>query len=345
MGRRRLHIDPREPLPTGLFKEGRKFRARRPGESWTYFGERYGDAVAAYTAWQAKHGVVRTIAWLMDHFVGEVCPAKVRAGKMAPRTARDYLRDSEIIKTGLGHIPITAFSGAHATGFVQAREQDAPAHVRNELACLSAALTNAVDNGVLPRNVLIGFRRPTKQVRERLITDAEYLKVRNAAGPSTRLAMALAVRTLGLPADVLRMGRRNVVKYADGRRTLRFRRGKTGIQVEVEIVGELAVALEPLLDSIHPTFVRREDGKAYTVDGIGAMFRRYCDAKHADVSDFGLRDLRAKGATDMYRAGIDLRVIQRLLGHKSVQTTEIYIKQLLTEIVQPNMQPIIAEVR
>ena len=95
--------------------------------------------------------------------------------------------------------------------------------------------------------------------------------------------------------------------------------------------------------TLHPTFVRREDGLPYTVDGIGAMFRRYCI--HAKVTDFGLRDLRAKGATDIYHAGTDIRQIQRLLGHKSVQTTEIYSKGLLAEIVGPNEQPIIAEAR
>ena len=65
---------------------------------------------------------------------------------------------------------------------------------------------------------------------------------------------------------------------------------------------------------VYPTFVHREDGGRYTVDGIGAMFRRYCDAKHENVSDFGVRDLRAKGATDMYRARMDIRHIQKLLG-------------------------------
>ena len=52
------------------------------------------------------------------------------------------------------------------------------------------------------------------------------------------------------------------------------------------------------------------------------MFRRYCIK--ASVSDFRLRDLRAKGATDMFRADPNaIRKIQLLLGHKSVQTTEI----------------------
>ena len=43
-------------------------------------------------------------------------------------------------------------------------------------------------------------------------------------------------------------------------------------------------------------------------------------------------DIRAKGATDMYLRGVPLERIQLLMGHKSVQTTEIYIKRLLQTI-------------
>jgi site-specific recombinase XerD len=61
------------------------------------------------------------------------------------------------------------------------------------------------------------------------------------------------------------------------------------------------------------------------------------------VADFGLRDLRAKGATDEYRAGRALRELQHLLGPKSIRTTEIYIKQFVAETVRPNVRPIVAE--
>jgi integrase len=54
------------------------------------------------------------------------------------------------------------------------------------------------------------------------------------------------------------------------------------------------------------------------------MFRRHSIA--AKVSDFGLRDLRAKGATDEYRAGRPTRELQHLRGHNSVRTTEIYYR-------------------
>jgi len=75
------------------------------------------------------------------------------------------------------------------------------------------------------------------------------------------------------------------------------------------------------------------------------MFRRYCGPDTANVQDFSLRDIRAKGATDMVRRGVDIRRVQHLLGHASVRTTEIYIKGLLSTTVRPKETPIIASVK
>ena len=45
------------------------------------------------------------------------------------------------------------------------------------------------------------------------------------------------------------------------------------------------------------------------------------------------RKICAKGATDEYRTGRPLRELQHLLGHKSVKTTEIYLKELVASVV------------
>lgn len=346
MGRKRKAVDPRRPLPPGLYQHGRQYRARTLTGEWRYFGTQYAEAMHAYAAWRHEGDQAPdSVGWWLDLFVGTVCPAKVKAGALAPRTARDYANDAKTLKAGIGHIPLKALSAEHVATYRDARAQDAPAHVRHELACLSAALSEALEKGKVRANVARGVRRPKRHVRERYVTDAEYLAVYSAAGDAVKRAMTLAVRTLALPADVLAMGPRNIVRLPDGSRVLRFARGKTGVQVEIAVEGDLARIVDQALAEtvVRQTFVHRRDGKPFTRDGIGAMFRRYCSEKNANVQDFGLRDLRAKGATDEYRAGRPLRDLQHLLGHKSQRTTEIYLKALVPETVQPNTRPIVTE--
>lgn len=341
MGRRRTHANAERPLPQGLYLHRRQYRARLSGCPWVYFGADYVEAMKGFAAWKRDGDKADTVGWLLDLFTGMVCPGKVKAGTLAKRTAKDYATDAAILKQGLGHFPLKLLEPKHVAAFRDARAQDAPRHVRNEMACLSAAMAYAVEAGRVAANPCREVKRPRKQRRERLITHDEYLAVWKIASTPVRRAMALAVRTLALPADVLAMGPREIIKLSNGERILRFARGKTGIRVEVALVGELARVIDEALAEkvVHPTFVHRRDGKPYTRDGIAAMFRRHC--VEAGVADFGLRDLRAKGATDMFREKIPIRTIQLLLGHASVQTTEIYLKELIPETVRPNETTIV----
>ena len=70
--------------------------------------------------------------------------------------------------------------------------------------------------------------------------------------------MVLAVRTLVYRRTSSRWASETFV-LDDGRRTLRFRRGKTDVGVEVEIVGELArIGARSCDGSLHPAFVARD---------------------------------------------------------------------------------------
>jgi hypothetical protein len=118
MGRRRIHADVKQPLPPGLYKAGRQFRARRSSVSdWTYFGDNYPEALAAFGAWVGGGGKGGDVAWLLDRFAGEVCPSRVRGNQMASRTAKDYLRDCVVLNVGLGRIPLIALEAKHIANF------------------------------------------------------------------------------------------------------------------------------------------------------------------------------------------------------------------------------------
>src|SRR3979409_1403250 len=118
MGRKRKQQDTREPLPPGLYKEGRQFRARIAGDQpWTYFGTDYAEAMRGYAAWRRDGIKAETVGWLLDLFTTTVCNGYLKSGKLKPRTARDYARDSKILKNGLGHIPLVALKPKHVADF------------------------------------------------------------------------------------------------------------------------------------------------------------------------------------------------------------------------------------
>ncbi len=188
-----------------------------------------------------------------------------------------------------------------------------------------------------------GVRRNTEKARERMIEDHEYQKAFGLAEPSVKRLMTLIYRTCQRPEDLLKAGISNIRKVAhEGRevRVLRIKQGKTGKTVDILLAGDLEKLVDEHLASktVWPTFVHTRAGKKYTYSGVAAMFRRY--VRKAGLSDFGMYDIKGKGATDLYRAGVPLERIQHLLGHDSVTTTEIYIKARLPDVAMPNMREI-----
>lgn len=52
-----------------------------------------------------------------------------------------------------------------------------------------------------------------------------------------------------------------------------------------------------------------------------STYVRACDG----IKDFAIYDLKGKGATDMWLAGVPLEQIQALCGHEFITTTVIYV--------------------
>ena len=93
---------------------------------------------------------------------------------------------------------------------------------------------------------------------------------------------------------------------------------------------------------LHQPILHRLDGGAYTYDGLSAMLKQAQDKVRrsggdlASMPSFGLRDLKGKGATDMWLSGVPIERIQLLCGHADKATTERYIKARWRETAQPN---------
>jgi len=292
-------------------------------------------------------------------FIADARAGRLPAGrKLSARTIADYEIEADFLKESplWKMMPGDLVREPNLVG--EYRDRRAPGgkgqvQANHALSLLSSTydymIEKALSPGLLinPVKLATRFRRKAKA---RYVLDDDYLKVYNAAIRSAQMAMALVYSTLQRPSDVLGLPpaptRLKAVASLQ-KRVLPVKQGKTGRTVDIEVTPELDEALGMLqaetkaksdgkVLKLAKAAVHGRGGEPYTESGMGSMIRRYC--RSAGVQSFGLMDVRAKGATDMYLRGVPLETIQALMAHKSITTTEIYIKQLLATIstVTPN---------
>lgn len=336
MGRRRKIFGKHDLPPRVYIHHGAYRYVPRDGKPIS-LGRDYGEAMRKWAAIVQPATEVGTVSALIDWYLVNVAPNK------APRTYQDNLKEAEFLKKGVGHIPYTQLKPHHVAQYRDARAQDAPVRANREKALLSHVYTKAMEKGMVDYNPCSGVKRNPEKARERMIEDHEYQAVHALAEESVKRMMTLIYRTCQRPEDLLKAGPANVKRVEhEGKevRVLRVKQGKTGKTVDIVLVGDLGRLVDDHLQAatVWPTFVHTRAGKKYTYSGLAAMFRRYVGK--AKLSDFGMYDIKGKGATDMYRAGTPIEQIQQLLGHDSVTTTEIYLKARLPDVAMPNMRKI-----
>lgn len=305
---------------------------------------------------------VGTIGYWLKEFLAD-CKRRVAAKQLSQRTLDDYTAYCD------PEGPLIAFFGAIrpealAPNLVQAYLDENARLVpprltqsNRERACLSSMLSwllRRADNPVPGLKVnpcmrASGVKRNPEKKRERYVTHEEYRAVYEAGNRAVRLAMELVYRTLQRPeVDVLEWTPAHV-RVKDGGKVLRFRQSKTGRQLDIALVGELGDLVKAAIGDVpvlKQPILHRLDGAAYTYSGLSAMLKqaqakvRAAHAKTggplAKMPSFGLRDLKGKGATDMWLDGVPIERIQLLCGHSDKRTTETYIKARWTETAQPN---------
>jgi integrase len=361
MGRKRKGGNPLGLEPRVYWHHGQFFYVHgkatpgRAGE-WEPLGtdvDKANDKAKVYNDPERRQG---TLGHFIDLYIADAEAGRLLK-KKASRTIDDYKEQAEYLKAGLGKL--TPLQLVTQPSLIADYRDDRTAKVRGnrELSLLSALFTWIIEKGKcagVTVNPLAEIQRNPESPKDRYVEDAEYKAVYGIAQRSVCMAMELVYHTLQRPARVLAIAPTQIrTKTVGGTATaiIAFEAAKRGHAVDIAITPQLEAALrilthdddelgqEKLSASVtraFPTLVHDLGGEAYTLEGVGGMLRRYC--KLAKVPTFGLMDIRAKGATDMYLAGIPLETIQRLMGHKSKTTTEIYIKRLLQTITiaQPN---------
>lgn len=304
-------------------------------------------------------GEFGTMVYWLDMFIVD-CEARVKAGSLAQRTLEDYQRDIKPLKIYFKDASSpTDIDPSHVQNYLEIGAMDGrPVRANREKACLSACLswlirTGKVDNLKLnPCMRASGIKRNPESKRERYVHHDEYRDVFAEAPLQVQAMMELTYRTLQRPeSDIIYWTLANLPSK-DGKRIIRNKQNKTGKTVDIEIaadleplinrlVGDIPRIGRPLICGTHGKYA----GQQYTYDGLSSMLKRAIAAANKarvkkdlteKISSFGFRDLKGKGATDMWQAGVPIEQIQMLLGHEDKTTTEIYIKQRWRETAEAN---------
>lgn len=339
MGRKRHH----NPLglPERVYaSHGAFYYVHRDGR-WEPLGADVAEARrkgALYNDPESRYG---TLGYFLDTFIVH-CEKRVAKSDLSPRTLADYRGDVEALKIYFGAMLPAAIEPKHIGKYLDLGvDLDRPVRANREKACLSAAFTWLIRTGEggVTLNPCLNIKRNTEKPRERYIEDWEFNQVMaRATSPQTKALAGLIYRTLQRPADILRWTAANIVHKDGEGRVLRFKQSKTGAPMEIRITPEIDDCLQLAAGDrkkvIGMTLIHTSRGQAYAEKSLSGMWRTYVRA--AGLQDFGIYDLKGKGATDMWLAGEPIERIQALCGHDSITTTEIYVKCRWRGTIEPN---------
>lgn len=361
MGRSRKDGDPLGLAGTRLrVRCGKFYYEHRNPRRLEYVGTDVDEAKRAAKRLASPDAHFGTMAYWMQEFLREM-EALVKAGTRSQRTVDDYIGyfdENGPLVAYFGRMLPQSILPHHVQSYLEENATlvpPRPVPANRERAALSSCMSWLIRTGRVPGLTVnpcmraSGVQRNAETARERYVTNDEYLAVYEAGNRAVRLAMELVYRTLQRPeVDVLAWTPANV-RNKEGAKVLHFRQSKTKRLLDIALTGRLgALVTEAIGDvpQLHQPILHRLDGDAYTYDGLCAMLKQAQDrvrAAHAKTGgplakmpSFGLRDLKGKGATDMWLAGTPIEQIQLLCGHADKTTTERYIKARWRVTAQPN---------
>lgn len=348
MGRKRL--DDRQGLPRRTYLRSGTFYYLHPENRWENLGKDLSLAKKRADHYNDPEGLFGTMTWWLDEWVKHL-QDRVKVKDLAPRTLADYLDALPTLKAFFGQMQPHDIKPTHVWEYLEiGAKAGRGVRANRERSALSSCLSWMIRTGrtslaVNPCMRASGVVRNEESPRERYVTDAEMQETLKHAPAQVVLLCMLTYRTLQRPESDIIYWTAAVVKKKGEGRVLHFRQHKTGRLVDIAIDEMLGALLPELSDEVvklRQPLVHRLDGEGYTYSGLSAMLKR-AQAKAREkvpalkaMPSWGFRDLKGKGATDLWLSGVPIERIQLLCGHASKATTEKYIKARWRETAQPN---------
>lgn len=253
---------------------------------------------------------------------------------LSPNTLAAYRQDLAELVGHFGSVEAGAVTGPALVAYAAYLSDQrglAPATVKRRLACARSLFRWLTRTGMVPADPFVGteIRVRIPDRLPRCLSTSEMARLAQAAeiaSPLTHLT------TLLLFATGMRVGELVTVRLGDidlDRDTIRIV-GKGNRQRQVVIPNDgLKESIRGYVHMHHAAgeagdrLLRGQDGQGLTTAAIRVRLRHL--AKAAGLSrTVTPHMLRHTAATELLEAGVDIRFVQRLLGHRSILTTQIY---------------------
>lgn len=222
----------------------------------------------------------------------------------------------------------------HLKGLARGRYSETT--MARKVASLRAFLNYLADKGFLPSSfeVFLPFPKLKKKLPEVLSNYelSNLIKLVDSEKPILLRDRAIIEVLLGTGLRVSELVSLNLSSINFDRRELKVR-GKGGKERVVPLNSEAVEALHAYLSKGRISFLREENealflnsrGGRLTTAGVRKILKKYADKLYGK-SRLHPHLFRHTLATGLLEGGADLRVVQEVLGHSSLSTTQVYLK-------------------
>lgn len=270
-----------------------------------------------WAAVDAIEGVPRdTVAWLLDCYL-----VSRRFRSLAPSTRKGYEWIAQTLKNyqlpngqTFGEQPYLKLRPFNIRQYMDWQE-DRPTQANREIQFLKSVYGWAIEYNLASFNPCVGVKLYPTRVRQRYVTDAEYLKVlrvaRRSKAPWMVAAMEVAYICRARRHEVVRLTRDDILPEG-----LFIRRGKGSLDEITTWTPRLKWAVsfcERFSGKIPQNLIHDADGKEISPERLSQAFVRICGKALDDP--FPFHDIKAKGVSDHKR---------RHSGHKSARMRHVY---------------------
>lgn len=254
--------------------------------------------------------------------------------QLSPNTLAAYRQDVAELVTHLGPIESANVDGASLVAYaahLSGPRGLAPATVKRRLACARGLFRWLASKSRIPSDPFAGIAirvRVPDRLPRCLATGeiARLAEAADAATPLTRLAALLMFATgmrvgelvaVRLPDIDLDHGTIRIVGKGDRQRQVVIPDDRTAAMIQDYVRDHRAGGDET------GRLLKGPGGRALSTAAIRVRLRRLADAAGLSRA-VTPHMLRHTAATELLEAGVDIRFVQRLLGHRSILTTQLY---------------------